>query len=421
MDYKVIEMEYVELKDIRILGNRCEYIFTYPEILAKYIPDQEQTLFFELPNSYDLHNVPEGILTIPFVGSVMCVTMLLGIGIKVHCLDENYYNSIPRIADTYHSMFPYADFCFDVIVDEVKDYTYTPREKPSVFFTGGLDATSALIEHIEEKPTLINIWGGDIVLHDIDTHSALEAYFQRLTTQIKNDYVFVRSNCRYFFDDHKVTLFLSTILRQTDDHGWWASIAHIPSMVSTIAPLLFVENIGFHYIGSTYSESSTGFDANNEKMVNSISFSSCTFLSVDKDIDRCEKARKIVGYCTENNLRIELMVCWHQIAAQNCSHCEKCYRTILDILSCKADPNDYGFKIDEKGYEDLKRFMQSTRLNEGFWQEIIDNFKKDRKYWKKNKNISWILNTKLNNFDRKHSRAYIALSRLYHKIKDFKL
>lgn len=82
-------MEYIILKEVVLKGNRCEYVCEFPDSLSKYLVDVNQNLFIELPAQYEANSVPEGILTIPFVGSFLCVSMMFNIGIKVPVLDKN--------------------------------------------------------------------------------------------------------------------------------------------------------------------------------------------------------------------------------------------------------------------------------------------------------------------------------------------
>ena len=405
-------MEYIVLKEIKVSDNRCEYIFKCPEAMSHYIADSSQTLFVEVPTQYNLKEVPEALLAVPFVGSVMCVSMLLGYGIKVPELDKTFYECIPDIKNAFKKMFPYAVFCFECNAEKLIDCSYETHSIPSVFFSGGLDATSALIEHVEEKPLMINIYGGDLLLTDTDSHIALEKYFKKLSGQIGNDYVFVKSNCRRFFDERKIEIdCLNKILKPEENHGWWASIAHILSMSSVIAPIEYLTKTGNNYVGSSYSINSTGFDANNVDMVNSIRFASCKFSSVDDLLERDDKVTKVVKYCTANKLNVEIKVCWFAKSSENCSHCEKCYRTILEILSNHVDPNDYGFKIDARGYKEMRTFAKYHMVNTAFWGASQKAFLSDREYWAKRKEISWILDIDFNNPRR------LALYGTYRKIR----
>lgn len=405
-------MEKVILKEIKVEGNRCEYIFDVPQTLAKYIADPNQTLFVEFPEGYNLNDVPEALLAVPFVGSMICVTMLLNIGIEVPQLDKNFYNSIPKVANVFHKMFPYANFCYEIKANQLVDCSYETTSTTSVFFTGGLDATSALIEHIDEKPLLVNIWGGDLLLTDKDANKTLHQYFTKLTNQIGNEYVILKSNCRRYFSEIVLEEdVLLKLIKPEHNHGWWASIAHILSMTSVIAPLLYIKRIGHHYVGSTYAAYSAGFDANNKDMLDAIKYASVYFDVVDDKLERPDKAKKVIQYCESHNLKVELKVCWYSKASVNCSHCEKCYRTILNILNNHADPNNYGFNIDAKGYKKMHRFALYNRVNDAFWEANRKIFLEDADYWRKDKNISWILDINFNN-DRR-----ISLCNYYRRIK----
>lgn len=390
-------MKYIELKKINLIGNRCEYEFDYPNEFEPYIADKNQKLFVELPLGFDLQSVPQEILAISFVGCILPVTLLLGIGIRVPIIDKTFFECIPDIKAAFKKMFPYADFCFEVLAKSTVDCSYEKTENTSVFFTGGVDATSALIETLSEKPTLINIWGGDLLLTDTAGRTALEKYISRLATQLDLRYIISKSNCRRFFNENNLEKCLGQIIHTEDNHGWWASIAHIISMISSIAPVLYSLKVGTHYIGSTYPERSHAFDSNNVDVINSIRLPGCRLKMVDEELCRSDKVRKIVRYSKENNQKIELKVCWFSTASENCSRCEKCYRTIAEILSSHADPNDYGFKIDTKGYRLMKRYIKYNFVNLGFWSANQEAFLKECDYWKNNKDVSWFLTIDFNN------------------------
>ena len=243
-------MEYIILKEVVLKGNRCEYVCEFPDSLSKYLVDVNQNLFIELPAQYEANSVPKGILTIPFVGSFLCVSMMFNVGIKVPVLDKTFFESLSSVKDAYKKMYPYAEFCFDVLPDKIVDCTYDVQQTPSIFFTGGLDATSALIDRIAEKPLLVNIWGGDLLLNDVDAHKELSHYFDRITKQIGNQYVFVKSNCRRYFNELELENRLAQIIKPEHNHGWWASIAHILSMTTVIAPIEYLTRTGLHYFVS---------------------------------------------------------------------------------------------------------------------------------------------------------------------------
>ena len=392
------------LTNWEIKNNRIEYFFNYPSKIAKYYKDKKQTsLFIEYPSDCDLTKIPASVLMIPFVANMLTMTMLLNIAIEVPELDQEFYNSLKNIKASYKSMFPYINFNFDVRVKNlVNNQIKNTTLKESLFFTGGLDATSGLIELLKspshKRLTLINIWGGDINPNDILTHKNLESYFENLKSTFNVDYKFIRSNCRDLYNEKIISRFTALKIHPWHNHGWWASIAHILSMSSLIAPLAYLYGIRYHYISSSYEASNRTFDANNETMVNSIKFTNCELKSLDKDLDRTQKAHKIVSFCKNHNVNFLLKVCWYHHNGENCSHCEKCYRTILDIIVNKGDPNLYGFCVNNKTFNEIHNFLLNNYVNSGYWKPIQIKFQNNSEYWMNKPEISWILNFKFNGF-----------------------
>ena len=167
-----------------------------------------------------------------------------------------------------------------------------PLYEKVTFFTGGVDATSALVEKFAEKPLLINIWGGDVGTQDLSSHMELEEYFNRISKEMSLQYVFIKSNCREIFNESKVTKMLATKLLPWHNHGWWASVAHIISMSTLVAPLSYEKNIGVNYIASSYDAKDKTFDANNNAMLSAIRFGKCKLKPVDSNLERTKKVKK---------------------------------------------------------------------------------------------------------------------------------
>ena len=224
----------------------------------------------EYPKDCDVSQVPEGLLAVPFVGCMLSVSMLLNMKIEVPELDKTFFNCLPDIKKAYKEMYPYLNLSFNVSAQKITNCQYTIEETKSLFFTGGVDATSALVEVADEHPLLINIWGGDINTRDISSHTELEHYFDKISQALNTSYVFIKSNCREMFNESKVTKLCALKILPWQNHGWWASIAHILSMVSLVAPIAYTHRIGTHYIGSSYDERSKTFDANNNTLLSAV-------------------------------------------------------------------------------------------------------------------------------------------------------
>ena len=86
---------------------------------------------------------------------------------------------------------------------------------------------------------------------------------------------------------------------------------------------------------------------------------------------------------------------------------------MLNILSHHGNPNDYGFVIDSKGYKRMHRFAKYHEVNKAYWEENKKEFEADADYWRKNKDMSWILDIEFNNPKR------LATYKVYSKARIF--
>lgn len=96
----------------------------------------------------------------------------------------------------------------------------------------------------------------------MDSHKALDKYFSNLTATLGLQYCFIKTNGREYFDELKLCRVCRDVLGRKYYHDWWASIAHILSMIASIAPFIYANRIKMHYIGSTYETNENTFDSN---------------------------------------------------------------------------------------------------------------------------------------------------------------
>lgn len=197
------------------------------------------------------------------------------------------------------------------------------------------------------------------------------------------------------FEENALGLLCEKVLGHQNNHGWWASIAHILSMTSTTIPYLWKKGISTHYIGSSYDPSAKTFDSNNSEMIDTLACCNIDFRSVDENLNRNDKVGKIVSYQKETGTPIKLKVCWNRTAGENCSACEKCYRTILNLIANHADPNEYGFSVDQSTINRMRQFVRDNTVSSAFWLPIQESMQSEREFWTGTE-MDWFLDVKLN-------------------------
>ena len=379
-------MSSIALNKIALNKQRITYSFSVPDELKVHINpaymDQNNngTLFVELPD-----------------------------GIEVKEVDKEYFNTVKKIDAVFKKMYPKGNLNLVLDADKVTECQNYRGAKTSVFFTGGVDATSALVETVTQKPLLINIAGGDIALSDDKAHEHLENYFKELKSNIDGlDYCFVKSNCREFFREYTFDKMCKKFIDRELWWGYWASIAHIIVMIASVAPVIYAKGITEHYIGSSHSSKDEAFDGNNEDIINAINYAGCKFVSADADLDRNDKVKKIVDYSNESGVYFKLQVCWHKKNGLNCCRCEKCYRTTMNVLSAHGDPNKFGLKYDTDKMKEIQLFLETTPIKLSYWETTQNVFRREADYWN-NTELAWFIDFKFNQLRAYFNKAVSVL------------
>ncbi|QFJ56303.1 hypothetical protein [Pseudobutyrivibrio xylanivorans] len=392
-------METIVLKKIIVNGNRAEYETEYPQAV-KQVLRFEKNFFIEMPEGYNLEEVPESVLTITYVGAMLGIAMVFDCDIKVNSIDKEYYEDIKELLEVYRGMYPRLACNVNIIANNIEQNGRADGDTASLFFTGGVDATSAMIEVEKTHPILVNIWGGDVPFDDVNYHEHFVNYLNKLkdNTDVA-DYCFIKSNCRILVNEPIIDKLYRKKIDRVDYHGYWSSIAHIVAMSAIMAPLVYFKGIKTHYIGSSYKADSGAFrgDGNSVDIISKIHYLGCKFEASDSDITRVEKAKKIVDYQkAKNSELLNLRVCWYRKGEKNCSNCEKCYRTIMEIASNGGNPNEFGFDVDDAKYDEIKKYLETTVVKKPFWEATKDNFKlyKNDNLW--DKKLEWMCNIKIN-------------------------
>lgn len=211
--------------------------------------------------------------------------------------------------------------------------------------------------------------------------------------------MFLKSNFRKFLKEQVLTEEFKDELKDS----WWHGIQHGIGLLGHIAPYCYQYNIVTHYIPATYNSRDINVRCASYPTIDeSLEFANCKIIHEGFDKTRQQKIENICNYTKKSNKSIKLRVCYMERGTKlNCCHCEKCYRTMLAILSEKQDPRNYGFEIEKDTLKNIKKEMQEkdfiTNINRKYYKDIQESFIKDKKYWKKQKDIKWILKYKLNN------------------------
>lgn len=377
---------YIRVGKITVSQYRAEVNFEVSDNL-KHIFRKDNSFWVEY--SDDISQVPESVLVVPFLCNVLPIAWLTDSVLSVPKLDRHFYESIPDILKGYKELSPMLNFRGGVEVGEIVDHVWAPSEKVAAFFSGGVDAFSTLIAHMEERPRLMTVWGADLKLNDEVGWNVVKSHVEETVQQFNLEKpLYIKTNFRTFFDDKP----LGEIVKECGS-GWWYAYQCGMGLIGLSAPVAYLEHWRMVYIASSYPEGVKIICASDPSIDNMIHFCNVNVLHDQRDYDRQMKITSIVDLARKGGQKVQPRVCWMTRGGRNCCKCEKCLRTIYGFLAEGAVPGEYGFSQWEKpvaaSYDIIKRTCMFEPLRRKQWIIIQDRFRKTQAF-RGDSRIDWI-------------------------------
>jgi len=210
------------------------------------------------------------------------------------------------------------------------------------FFSGGLDSWYTLLKHQQEITHLILVHGFDLNLRDEELRARVGKALRGAAGQMGKQIVEVTTNLRELANRYD---------------NW--TFYHGPALASVA--LLLSPNFKKIYIGSTHDYSSL-LPWGSHPVVDHLWSTETTELVHDGcEATRITKARRVAA--SEVALS-SLRVCWeNRDGAYNCGRCEKCLRTMINLLVAGALDRcpTFGCPLDPVSVADLDMTENNTR------------------------------------------------------------
>lgn len=358
------------VEEVIISGRRISFKYQLSGSWQEYFNAGEE---FFIEYSEDISATPKDIAVIPFLCNVLPIAWVADAEIVVEELDADFFNHIAQIKQGYIDMYPRVKFGGQLMVRKLVEHDYEVSEETAAFFSGGADSFDTLIAHAEEHPTLITLLGSDIKLNDAKGWENVSKHALETARHFYCKNLFIATSFRLFLNEG----ILSQLVFPRANDGWWHGFQHGIGVISHAAPYAYLHKLKRIYIASSFSEQYKFTCASDPTIDNHVCISKCATVHDGYDRNRQEKVRRICEYSRRMNTPIYLRVCWESSGGENCCACEKCYRTICNILAEGDDPTHFGFasyslaKLRQKFQE--PGFVQGTSVN--LWRNIQDRFR----------------------------------------------
>lgn len=373
-------IEHVEVRDSNIIFN-----YKINGEWKKYFKERNQ---YSIEYSEPVGKCPKSIAVVPLLTNILPVAWLFDATIKVNEIDEDFLESIKDFKSGYENMYPNIAFKGRLDIGRVVKNKVKRTNCVGAFYSGGLDATSTLASHYDERPVLMNIQGSDVKVKHKATIKSIQKVLAGNAKELGLQIIFIKSEFRKVLDTKK----LDHYIRKFINDNYWHAFQHGIAIIGHGAPVAFVNNLKNIYIASSFTIGDKVACASDPTIDNFVRFSGTRTIHDGYEMDRIAKTKNIGRFLKENgNKKISLRVCLDDFRVENCCHCEKCYRTIYGFIATGFDPKKFGFNLDKNFHKRVQREFKTMLILENlwFWTKIQNEFKNNPNL-KNNKDLQWI-------------------------------
>lgn len=345
-------MEKIVLERISVNKGLVEFHYTVSRGLKKYF--KTNCMFVEYEE--DMGDIPLSILTIPFVNCMAGLMWLSHCMVFVDEIDETYYYSLKQIKNAFHELHHYVDLKGLFVPSRIVKNTIPISEKSILLFGGGVDCHSSFLRNRDKISHILNIYGWlESISEDNKVDKSDKQQTEEYAKSMGVSAVHVRSNFASQFDLSAIDKDYNKFVLHT---SYWYGFLHPMAFISIATPIAWKNNISNIMIASSFTKGRADIHC-------------ASFITTDSEykfatngntlhdafeLNRQDKVALIVNYQKRSGRPYKLQAC--SFNDHNCCECEKCFRTIIELVAENADPRDFGFNI------------QGSLAKH--WQKIID-------------------------------------------------
>lgn len=344
----------ITVNRVSVVASRIEVYYTIEGEIERYFNPAEKCFWAEYTE--DVSSVPASIAVLPFVCNVLPIAWLTDAELVVDDLDEEFYHSISEVKHGYMLLSRMLEFKGKVTARRLVRNVYEPTHESAVLFSGGVDAFTTLFRHLDEQPVMITLRGSDVKLTDVEGWKVVSDHVESTAKTFGLPRPeFVTTNFRTFINEGE----LGGVCAKSGD-GWWHGYQHGIGIISHAAPIAYVKKIRTVCIASSATWESLCIYASDPVIDSHLKFASSHVYHDGYYMGRSQKVKYLVDGCKERNVQIHLRVCWITEGGHNCCQCEKCIRTIYNILAAGGNPRDFGFKITKEQEKNIRKVVVAS-------------------------------------------------------------
>lgn len=389
------------LDNIEVKRNVVFYNFSCsPELDSMF---RTRQMFLEFQE--DMSDEPQSILSIPFIASVIGVAWLENANIYVDELDSTYYYALREVREAYRDMYYNTTLRGRVVPCKIVENRIEKSKESLLLFGGGVDAHCSYLRNRETVSCIMNIQGWFQSLEGED--KAAEAdhdHCRDIASRMNLAFDYVRSNFARVVNSKTFNDKYQKILGDT----WWHGLQHSMAFISIAIPLAFKHGISNLIIASSCTKGRIKPCASFITTDSAFRFAETGRVLHDAfELSRQQKMGVIVEYQKSTGKPYPLKVC--SFNERNCCECEKCFRTIIEIVAEGGRVQDFGFPINvplKDFFEDvMKRRLGLWGMDferEIYWKDTMKRMRENYDQIVEKEFVDWFLNF---DFDTEYKRS----------------
>lgn len=388
-------------------------LFITPEksFCTRFLRDTQFYVEYERP--INLTRLPFAIVTMPFVMCMMPIIWASNDTWSIDVMDQDLYESLESIRQIFKLMYPSLSWSGNLVPKKLRKHTADQQlstKYVTILFSGGLDAVCSSFMHRDKKQLLITIQGYDIPFGKTTMWHSVQQQCVQFCQSYGHDLTFIRFNFRSLVDVHKLAKLSPEI------PVWIEYTSEALSHIGVTAPILYQCGYKKIYMASSVTIEYPFPYGTHPAIDNFIRFAGIQAQHDGDHLSRLEKLHKVKTIAEIKGIaKPALRVCWGKDReGGNCCRCEKCLRTMYEILALGEDLATWGFDCSLKQLKKAtERFLKKRPYIGSNWLEAQDFIKNSPKslYPRKAKPLlDWFIALDLQKLHHKSERYEVRRS-----------
>ena len=356
---------------------RCQVSYDRP--LRRFFTGKEFVADYDV----DVDEVPESVAVIPVLAHACPVAWANGADVHVRAVDAEFLESLRAVGNELVDMYPEFMEGGTIHVDEAVE-NEPPEEGTggsAMLFSGGVDSVATYLRHREEAPALVSVQGWIVRQDEPERWARVREQVTAFAEPRGLSSHSISSNMLEFVDSPM----LQAHFQRHVVGAWYSSVGHGLGMLGLCAPLTYASGYETLYIAATHTEDFEEPWGSHPRIDDQVRWSGTRAVHDGYELSRQEKLELIADYLRETDEELTLRTCLESEVGENCSECEKCYRTAVGLLLAGFDPNEVGYDVEAGTFAEIRSAFERGAFTMGehqryMWQDLKDHLPPEWEY-----------------------------------------